>query len=406
MSTSTTTPDWTAASFSPWPDFGTEEQEAAVRVLASGKVNYWTGQEGRQFEKEYAAYTGCEHAIAVSNGTTALELALYALDLKPGDEVIVPCRTFIASASCVVARGGRPVMVDVDPDSQNLTVETIEAAITERTRGIIAVHLAGWPCDMEPIMELARERGLFVIEDCAQAHGATYKGRPVGSWGDMGAFSFCQDKILTTAGEGGMLVTNNTELWDRAWRYKDHGKTPEAFYAPKPPSTQFRWLHESFGTNMRMTEIQSAIGRIVLSKLDGWIETRRRYANQLAETCDEFACLRTPRPDSDCEHAYYKFYTQVMPENLAEGWSRDRILESLRSYGIPSFSGSCSEIYREDAFPAEWKPAKRLPVARELGETSIMLLVHPTLTQQNIDETCEAIRDVMAAATARCVKAA
>ncbi len=395
-----------AEPFAPWPQFSEEEIAAAGRVLASGKVNYWTGPEGRQFEEEFAAYTGCQHAIALANGTVALELALHALELRPGDEVVVPSRTFIASASCVVACGGVPVMADVDRDSQNLTAETVAEVLTPRTRGIIAVHLAGWPCDMDSILALARSRNLFVVEDCAQAHGARYRGKPIGSLGDMAAFSFCQDKILTTAGEGGMLVTNRTELWDRAWRYKDHGKTPEAFYQPQPAGTQFRWLHESFGTNMRMTEIQSALGRIVLRKLPGWTRQRQAHTAALRKACQAFPALRTPEFPAEVEHACYKFYTFVRPECLATGWSRDRILEEIRSLGVPCFSGSCSEIYLEEAFPEAWRPRTRLPHARELGETSLMFLVHPTLTENNIARTQAAIQQVLSRASRSAQRAA
>jgi hypothetical protein len=203
--------------FAPWPWFDAEVIEAAMEPLRSGKVNYWTGDEGRQFESEYAASVGCKYAVVVANGTVALELALYALGIGPGDEVVTTSRTFIASASCAVMRGATPVMADVDAESQNITADTVRAAITPRTRAIIAVHLAGWPCDMDPILEVAREHNLVVIEDCAQAHEARYKERPVGSMGAINAFSFCQDKIMTLGGEGGLITTNDEELWSRAW---------------------------------------------------------------------------------------------------------------------------------------------------------------------------------------------
>jgi len=387
--------------FAGWPDFDDEQTEAVARVLRSGKVNYWTGNEGHCFEDEFAAFTGTRYAIALANGTVALELALYALGIGPGDEVVVPSRTFIATASAVATRGARPVFADVDRDSQNLSRETVEAALTDRTKAVIAVHLAGWPCDMDPLLELTRERDLFVIEDCAQAHGAEYKGRPVGSMGDFGAYSFCQDKIISTGGEGGMLVTNNEGLWRRAWQYKDHGKSPAAFYDRQPPSTQFRWLHEGIGSNLRMTEMQSAIGRIALQQLPGWIQARRANALRLQNVCEEFACLRTPKPPDHVKHAYYRFYAFVRPERLAGGWNRDRILQALCDTGIPCFSGSCSEIYLEQAFPGSWRPAERLSVARELGETSLAFLVHPTLTCEQIDATCAVIRKVMQQASTR-----
>ncbi len=381
--------------FPKWPYFEEDEIKTVNNVLRSGKVNYWTGDEGRQFEKEFAAFCGCRYAVAVANGTVALELALYALGIGPGDEVIVPCRTFIASASCAVMRGAVPVMADVDPVSQNVTAENIKKVITPRTKAVICVHLAGWPCDMDPILELAREKGLYVIEDCAQAHGATYKGRPVGSMGDAAAFSFCQDKIMTTGGEGGMLTTNNREIWERAWSYKDHGKSYDAVYNRQHPPG-FRWLHESFGTNWRLTEMHAAIGRLQLKKLPAWLEKRRRNAAILTECFSRLPALRVTVPPEEVGHAYYKYYTFVRPERLKEGWDRDRIMEAIAAEGIPCFSGSCSEIYLEKAFEKEGlRPQKRLEVAKELGETSLMFLVHPTLSEQDMLDTCRAVEKVL-----------
>ena len=382
-----------------WPVFDQEMIEAATRVLHSGKVNYWTGCEGRQFEEEYAEFVGTKYAIALANGTVALELALYALGIGPGDEVIVPSRTFIATASCVVARGAKPVCADIDRESQTITADTIAPHLNCRTKAIIPVHLAGWPCDMQPILELARSHNIAVVEDCAQAHGAEYHGQPVGSWGDIGAFSFCQDKILTTAGEGGMLVTNNEDLWQTAWSYKDHGKGHRSFYQPAPPTTQFRWLHEGFGSNYRLSEVQSAIGRVMLKRLPAWLEVRRSNAMRLAECCLKCPALRTPIPPQGFLHSYYKFYSFVRPELLASGWSRDRIIEELRRKGVPCFSGSCSEIYLEQAFPAEWKPSLQHPIAKELGETSLMFLVDPTCKSQHLQDWSREISSLITAAT-------
>jgi dTDP-4-amino-4,6-dideoxygalactose transaminase len=385
--------------FSTWPYFDDEMIDAATRVLRSGKVNYWTGGEGQAFETEFAQFIGCQHAIAVANGTVALELALYALGIGPGDEVIVPSRTFIATASAVVARGARPVCVDVDRDSQLITAATISPHLSPQTKAVIPVHLGGWPCDVASIASLVRSRGIAIIEDCAQAHGAEYKGRRVGSLGDAAAFSFCQDKIITTGGEGGMLVTNRTDVWDRAWSYKDHGKRPEAFYAPATSSQQFRWLHDSFGSNFRMTEMQSAIGRVALRRLPDWLKTRRSHAALLTDYCSACPALRTPQPPRDINHAHYKFYSFVRPELLAPSWNRDRILAEINAAGIPCFTGSCSEIYREAAFPEDWRPATRHTIARELGETSLMFLVHPTLTDADIQRTGAAIQSTMQQAT-------
>jgi len=386
-----------ARSLPGWPHFEADEIEAAVRVLQSGKVNYWTGDEGQQFESELAAFAGCKHGVALANGTVALEAALRALGVGPGDEVITTSRTFIASASCAVAVGARPVIADVDFNSQNITADTIRPLISRQTKVIVAVHLAGWPCDMDPILNVAPECRLKVIEDCAQAQGASYKGRPVGSIGDVAAFSFCQDKIMTTAGEGGMLTTNDPQIWERAWSYKDHGKSYHTVYHRQHP-IGFRWLHESFGTNWRMTEVQSAVGRVALKKVPGWVSTRRKYAAALTQSFSQIPALRVPVTPPEFGHAYYKYYTFVRPEKLKPGWDRDRIMQAIMDEGIPCSVGSCSEIYREKAFPAEQRASERLPVAKELGETSLMFLVHPTLSEQDIKDTCRAVEKVMQAA--------
>lgn len=386
--------------FSSWPVFASDEIEAVSRVLASGRVNYWTGEECRAFEGEFAAAFGCRHAIALANGTLALELALYALGIGPGDEVVVPSRTFIATASCVVARGARPVIADVDAESGNLTAETIPAVLTPRTRAVIPVHMAGWPCDMDPIRALAKEHRLHVIEDCAQAHGATYKGRPLGSFGDCAAFSFCQDKIMTTGGEGGMLVTNDETLWHRAWEYKDHGKSWDAVFRTDHPQG-FRWLHESFGSNFRMTEMQAAIGRRQLAKLPEWTAGRQRNANILLDGLVGVRGLHAPWPGMDVGHACYKFYCFLNLEQLKPGWDQVRIINAINAEGIPCMAGSCSEIYREQAFVrCGWGPAKPLPVAQRLSRTSLMFQVHPTLGPVEMEDTVAAVRKVMEAAAA------
>jgi len=378
----------------PWPFFEKDEIEAVTRVLHSGKVNYWTGEECRKFEQEYAESIGVKHAIALANGTVALELALRSLNIGPGDEVVTTSRTFIASASCAVSVGARPVMADVDRDSQNVTADTIRAVLTPRTKAIIAVHLAGWPCDMDPILDLAREHGLKVIEDCAQAHGAMYKGRPVGSMGDLAAFSFCQDKIITTGGEGGLLAMNDETHWKSAWAYKDHGKSYDAVYNyhHKPG---FRWLHESFGTNWRMTEMQAAIGRVALRKLPSWVAKRRENAKILCDGFAEVPGLRVPLPGSSIAHSYYKFYTFVRPETLRSGWSRDRIMAEICGAGVPCSVGSCSEIYEEKAFKnSGWEHSPR-PVAKELGETSLMFLVHPTLSKASLHHVVDTVKKIL-----------
>lgn len=385
--------------FSPWPSFTAEDAEAVQRVLLSNRVNYWTGTECREFEKEFAAWCHTEHAVAVANGTVALDLALKALNIGPGDEVITTPRTFIASASCVVNAGAKPVFADVDRDSQNITADTIAKVITPRTKAIIAVHLAGWPCDMDPIMALANQHGIAVIEDCAQAHGARYHGRPVGSIGHIGAWSFCQDKIMTTGGEGGMVTTNDKTLWQTMWSFKDHGKSWQAVYEREHPPG-FRWLHESFGTNWRMMEMQAVLGRRQLEQMPEWTQKRQQNLQQIAETVSAFKVLRMPLPPQGVEHAAYKAYAFVQAEHLAPGWNRDRIVAEINERGVPCYQGSCSEIYLEKAFEnAGLTPETRLPGAQELGDTSLMWLVHPTLTEVEMAKTTEVIAEVLTRAS-------
>ncbi|MGN5352849.1 DegT/DnrJ/EryC1/StrS family aminotransferase [Ralstonia sp. L16] len=386
-------------SFSPWPSFTLEESQAVQQVLLSNKVNYWTGTECREFEKEFAQWAGTRYAVALANGTLALDVALKALGIGAGDEVIVTPRTFIASISCVVNAGATPVFADVEPDSGNLSAATIARVITPRTKAVICVHLAGWPCDMDPIMALAGQHGFKVIEDCAQAHGARYRGRSVGSIGHIGAWSFCQDKIMTTGGEGGMVTTNDEALWRAMWSFKDHGKSYEAVYERQHPPG-FRWLHESFGTNWRMLEMQAAIGRIQLRRMADWTARRTAHAEAIWNACRQHASVRVPDVPADNVHAHYKCYIYVQQEHLADGWARDRIIEEINAAGVPSYQGSCSEVYLEKAFDGTgWRPAEPLPVARSLGETSIMFLVHPTLNDAEIAKTCAVLADVLGRAT-------
>lgn len=386
--------------FSPWPCFSPEEAEAVSRVLLSNKVNYWTGGECREFEREFAAWCGSRHAVALANGTVALDVALKALGIGPGDEVVVTPRSFIASVSCVVNAGAIPVFADVEPDSGNISAATIGPVLSPRTKAIICVHVAGWPCDMDSIMALAGDHGLKVIEDCAQAHGARYKGRSVGSIGHVGAWSFCQDKIMTTGGEGGMVTTNDESLWRSMWSFKDHGKSYAAVYE-RQHGPGFRWLHESFGTNWRMMEIQAVIGRVQLTRMSEWHNRRLAHARRVWETASALPGLRVPSLPEEVEHAAYKCYLYVEPDALRGGWSRDRIVDAINARGVPCYPGGCSEIYLEKAFDGTgWRPVERLPIARRLGETSLMFLVHPSLTAEEISRTSEAIRAVLGQAAA------
>ncbi len=385
--------------FPPWPNFTQEEADAVSRVLLSNRVNVWTGNETRQFEEEFARFAGTNRAIALANGTLALDLALHGLKIgarnggSNADEVIVTPRSFIASASCVINAGAVPVFADVDRDSQNITPKTVEPHLTKNTRAIICVHLAGWPCDMDGFASLSKQHDIRLIEDCAQAHGAMYKGKPVGGFGDVAAWSFCQDKIMSTGGEGGMITCNDEQLWRRMWSFKDHGKSYSAVFEKQHPPG-FRWLHESIGTNWRMTEMQATIGRIQLKRMPEWHTKRAANAADLNATLAPYTgkdeILRIPKitqiQGTDSHHAYYKFYAFTQPENLPDGWDRDTIIRKLNAQGLPCMQGSCSEVYRELAFnnmPS--RPDRPLPMAKELGETSLMFLVHPGVTKVDID---------------------
>lgn len=389
----------TGAGQGAWPYYAPDEIAAATQVLESGRVNYWTGEQGRAFEREYAAYVGVRHGVAMMNGTVALESALRALGIGPGDEVVVTPRSFFASVSTVVMAGARPAFADVDPDSQNITAATIEAVLTPRTKAVMPVHLAGWPCDMPAIMALADSRGLVVIEDCAQANGARVGGRMAGSFGQVNTFSFCQDKIITTGGEGGLVTTDDEALWQAVWSAKDHGKSREAVYE-RAHGPGFRWLHEGLGSNWRMTEMQAAIGRVQLGKLEGWLARRRRNAGILVSRLRDLPALRVPTPPPGIEHAWYKLYAFVRPDALKAGWDRDRVMQEIAARGIFCGSGSCPEIYREKAIrDLGFAPAERLPVARMLGETSLMLLVHPTLDDEAMHKAADIVETVVREAT-------
>lgn len=386
--------------FPPWPVFADDEIEAVANVLRSGKVNQWTGPEVSEFEKAFADYIGVKHAVAVSNGTVSLELILRAWGIGPGDEVVVSPRSFLASASTIAFIGATPIFADVDLETQSLNAETVRAVLTPRTRAVMVVHLAGRPAEMNDLMALAEEHQLLVLEDCAQAHGAIYRGQMLGAIGHAGSFSFCQDKIMSLGGEGGMITTNDDELFRKVWEMKDHGKSREAVFEREHPPG-FRWLHESLGTNARMTGMQAAIGLKQLDKLEDWLDARRRNAEYLLERFKDHPALEIPRPPAHIRQAWYKFYAFVRPEALREGWTRDRLLEALQAEGVPGLSGSCSEMYLEKVFQdLELAPAQALPMAKELGERSMMFLCHPTMTDADMTRIGDVLEKVLAEATA------
>ena len=356
----------------PWPLYDQDELDAVQKVLASGKGNYWAGEEGKLFEQEFAQWCGAKHGLCMFNGTVALELALRAVGITYGDEVIVTPRSFLASVAAVVAVGATPVFADVNFDSGNITPETIREVITGKTRGLVPVHLGGWPADMPAIMKLANEHGIKVVEDCAQAHGASINGQLVGSFGHAAAFSFCQDKIMSTGGEGGMVLTNDKEIRDTVWSLRDHGRNRERTLSNDHPFG-FRWLQERFGTNGRMTEMQSAIGRCQLKKVDSWTQERNDNAMVFTDFFDSVEGINVPLPPKNIKHAYFRFTAL-----FDDGERRNSIVEKMQMEGILAAVGPCPEIYKEEAFSdVEFNVLASLPIAEDLGKRTMTLLVHP-----------------------------
>ena len=368
------------------------------RFSNRGNINYWTGPAGRRFDQAWADYCGTRYGLGLANGTVALELAVKALGIGPGDDVVVTPRSFIASVACVTRAGARPIFADVDRDSQNITPASISAVLTPATKAILPVHLGGWPCDMPGIMELAQRNGVAVIEDGAQAHGAVIDGRRIGSFGTIGAFSFCQDKIVTTGGEGGAIVTDESAIWESLWAERDHGRSFRASDEGRGPAGN-RWVHESFGGNARLTEFQSTLGLLQIDRLPEWLRLRRRNARVLEDAWRDLDGLRIPVPPGGIEHAAFRFYAFVEPGALAPGWNRGRIMAAVRAEGVPVSTGTYSEIYREDAYVNQFGEHERLPVAQELGQTGLAFLVHPTLETSDMEEVAEAVTKVVLHAT-------
>ncbi len=370
----------------PWPYYSEEEKEIANKILSSGKVNYWTGEEGKKFEKNFSKYVGTEYSIAHANGTLALYSAYLAIGLKEGDEVITTPRSFVATASTILLFGAKPIFADVDFDSGCISASTIEPLINKRTKAIAVVHIGGWPADMKSISDLAKDRGLYVIEDCSQAHGAAISNQSVGSHGDISTWSFCQDKIMSTAGEGGMVSTSNKELYERIFSYKDHGKNFSHINRINTNSSSYKWIHDQVGSNFRLTEIQSSIGNYQLSQLPLWNKLRNRNASILKNELESNELIRIPELKENLRHAYYKFYVYINENQLSESWNRSKILKEMNQRGVAAFSGSCSELYLEKCFRNNATEISRLPIARSLGETSIMFLVHPNIDNDLMEE--------------------
>ncbi|UOR15177.1 DegT/DnrJ/EryC1/StrS family aminotransferase [Qipengyuania aquimaris] len=377
-----------------WPRHEQDEIDAACAVLASGKVNGLVhGEQTTAFASEFAEYIGMPHGFCVANGTVALEVALRALGIGPGDEVIVPARSFFATASAVLAVGASPAFADVLADTHNIDPASIERLIGPQTKAIICVHLGGLPAEMPRICEISDEHGLFVIEDCAQAHGASIDGRKAGAWGDAAAFSFCTDKIMSTGGEGGLCLFRDGDACERGWSYKDHGKSRAKMQDGQGIPGQFRYVCTQPGTNFRMTEMQAAIGRRQLHNLPGWLDRRRSNAAILEETLRLDPRIRLQRQEQGYEHAWYKFnFTLVDPLHEPVEDLRAQLIAKMLATGVAIGTGTCPDMSSERAFDGMGvKRDGHLEVARDLGRRSLMLQVDHTLLCDDMRATATAL---------------
>jgi perosamine synthetase len=355
------------------PDISERELENVVEAVKSG----WISSKGpfiETFEKGFSNYLGVKHAISVSNGTVALHLALSALGVGRGHEVLVPSLTFIAAANAVTYTGASPVFIDAHPEYWCIDPGAVEKSITDRTKAIILVHLYGHPCDLDPILEIARLHGLYVIEDCAEAHGAEYRGKLVGSFGDVSCFSFYGNKIVTT-GEGGMCLTDSTELGEKMRILKDHGMNPTK-----------RYWHDVVGFNYRMTNLQAAIGVAQLGKLERLVNRKR----EIAKLYSEFLRLKQAEgivqsPEMSWARNSYWFYSILVKPDI-----RDRLMSDLDQQGIET---------RPFFYPTHTLPPYRdglkLPVAEQLSARGLNLPSGPDIENEELQHVASAVRDAL-----------
>jgi perosamine synthetase len=370
-----------------WPALGEEDVAAAAEVLRSSRLTSLTSTVVAEFEADFARYQGVRHALATSSGTTAIHLALAAIDVGPGDEVIVPAHTFIATATPVMYQRATPVIVDIDPDTFNLLPSAVEAAITPRTKAIIAVHLNGHPAPMDELTALAERHGLVLIEDAAQAHGALYKGRKVGTMGRMSCFSFWQDKIISTAGEGGAVVTDDDALAQRVARLRHHGEGPS--------EGERHYYHLELGYNYRLSAVQAAVGRTQLSHLDEYLEARRRNAAYLTDHLRAIPEVQPPVVLEGCVHSYYRYICKLRTDLLTV--PTERFQTAVAVEGIPCFRPYPTPLHQQPVFRNAGYGEVSCPNAETVLSQLFALQVHPTVQQCDLDDTIAAVEKVAAA---------
>ncbi|MDA8840899.1 DegT/DnrJ/EryC1/StrS aminotransferase family protein [Gammaproteobacteria bacterium] len=378
-----------------WPSFSAGESKIVSDVLRSNKVNYLFGDNGAKFEKGFSDFSQTKYALAVANGTLALDLCLRSLHLKKGDEVLVTSRSYVASASSIALLGAVPVWCDVDLNSQNIDISEIEKNYSKKTRAILCVHFAGFPCDMDKITSFAKSKNIFVIEDCAQAHGARLNGRSVGSFGHISAWSFCNDKIMSLGGEGGMVTTNSKHFHQFISSFNNHGKNLKKYYSSKKHKN-FPYIHDSLGSNYRLTEMQSALGIYQLSKMKSWHALRKRNAQVFIDSVADLKIAITPTISSSIQHAWYKLYITLDPKLFKKSISREFVIENLNQHLVPCSFGGSGEIYREKAFKnISYLKSGTLKNASFLEKNSIILQVHPTISINEIKRRAKILKLVL-----------
>lgn len=377
-----------------WPNYSENEIKKVIRVIKSGKVNYVNGKLGKKFENLFSKWVKRKYSVALANGTVALELAIKSLKLPPKSEILVTARSFFSSASVIVRAGFVPKFLDVDLYTQNILIKDIKKKISKKTKAIICVHLAGNPCDMKNIINISKKYRLKIIEDCAQAHGARIDEKIVGSFGDVSAWSFCNDKIISTLGEGGMVSTNNKKIYNYINSYKDHGLSLKK---KKNLNQKFIYNKDFFGSNYRLTEVQSAIGIAQLLKINDTLKKRNYIAKKYIKIFEKFNnFFYFYKPPSNIKNSWYRFYVFIKKDLKNFQSIRDKIIYNLNKNGILCYYGACPEIYLENAFKnSNYRSKKRLYNCSILGKTSIALDINHTLSKKTININSKKIYKVL-----------
>lgn len=374
--------------YSIWPTYDKKLIKTISEIIASGKVNYLFGNYGKKFEKKFSKYHGLNYSVAVSNGTVGLELALASLDLKADDEILVTPRSYYSSVSCIIRNNLKPVFVDIDPLTQNICIKDLTKKINKKSKCIICVHLGGLPCDMDKIIPLAKKNNIKVIEDCSQAHGAKINKKIVGTFGDIGVWSFCNDKIISTLGEGGMVSTNNKKIFEKIWSLKDIGKNYQKYHS-KIINFKFRWLHDDIGTNARLTEVQSYAGFHQIKQLNKFIYHRQQNASYVYSQLKTVPCLKFIIAPKKYTNVFYRLNFLFDDKYSSKKLSRDKILKDL-SKKINIREGSCPEIYKEKYFRKNF--FMKCPNAEFIGKNSLSLQVDQTITKKNLHLTTKILK--------------